>query len=51
MSVLLVATIVHKTDSVLTHLEIMSVNVLLAMSGWMEFVKVSKVILMYVEYY
>ena len=40
MSVLLVFTIVHKTNDVLTHLEIMSVNVLVAMSWWMEFVEV-----------
>ena len=40
MSVLLVFTIVHKTNNVLTGLEIMSVNVLVAMSCQMEFVKV-----------
>ena len=41
MSALLVFTIVHKTNNVLTGLEIMSVNVLVAMSWWMELAKVT----------
>ena len=40
MSVLLVTTIVHKSNSVLTGLELLFVYVLVAMNCRMEFVKV-----------
>ena len=43
MNVLLVITIVHKTNSVLIGLELLFVNVLVAMNCWMESVKVIEI--------